>query len=101
VILTMQLTSHFFSEIIDFCDRKKIPVIVRTTGTINLIPPNYDHVLQKVSLFLFHSANNAQKLPSHLSLPWKIIDQCVVNEEKLLNLQFNTIHPLKFGFIGR
>lgn len=101
VILTMQLTSNFFSEIIEFCHHKRIPVIVRTTGTINFIPPNTDNVLQKVSLFLFHSIDNAQSLPSNLNLPFKVIDQCALEEEKLLNIPFEISHPLRFGFIGR
>jgi len=82
VILCVQLTTKFLKNIIEYCYEKKIPVIIRTTGTIR--PFNIDEFmfLKKVNLFIHHSESNAKNLNSQIKLPYTIIDQCALYGSK-------------------
>ncbi|MEG9328954.1 glycosyltransferase [Salinimicrobium catena] len=99
VILTMQLTSGFLKEIINFCNQHKIACIVRPTGTIK--PNDFSPVLKKASQFIFHSKENAYHLINSTKVPYKFIDQSVETEKNLLGIPIEITHPLRFGYLGR
>lgn len=101
VMLCVQLTSKFFPEIVLFCDEKKIPCLVRTTGTIRDVSELDFSCLKKVDLFIHHSEANADNLNKQINLPYTIIDQCALNENQLLALQVKTNSDLRFGYLGR
>ncbi|MCF6279733.1 MAG: glycosyltransferase [Flavobacteriaceae bacterium] len=101
VILPVQLTTKFLAEIIDFCDANKIKCVVRTTGTIGKIGKNISAFLKKIDLFVHHSNANAKNINRQIDLPYELVDQCTLNEEKLLDIPLNKNKPLIFGFIGR
>jgi len=62
ITLCMQLTSKFLPEIVVYCDEKKMPCLVRTTGTIRQVLESDASFLKKVSLFIHHSEANAGNL---------------------------------------
>lgn len=101
VILCMQLSSRFLSEILDFCHQNKIPCLVRTTGTIREVPKKSYEILKKATLFIHHSESNSENLNRQIQLPYKIIDQCALAESSLLALPLIKIKPLRFGYLGR
>lgn len=101
VILCMQLTSKFLPEIVVYCDEKKMPCLVRTTGTIRQVLESDASFLTKVSLFIHHSEGNAGNLNNQINLPYSIIDQCALNEDQLLALEIKSKTALRFGYLGR
>jgi glycosyltransferase involved in cell wall biosynthesis len=101
IILCVQLTTKFFPEIVNYCSENDIPCFVRTTGTIREINTANFEFLKKVTLFIHHSETNAENLNKQLRLPYIIIDQCALNENKLLSLINNFEKPLKYGYLGR
>ncbi len=101
VILCVQLTTKFLKEIIEYCHEKKIPVIIRTTGTIRTFNINEYGFLKKVNLFIHHSEANAKNLNSQIQLPYIIIDQCALYEKSLLDISSSKRKSLKFGYLGR
>lgn len=88
VFICAQVYSNYLDDIIDIATLHKIPVIFRTTGTINddIMQLNYSW-LNKVGLFVHHSEKNAAQLSGVCNRPYVVIDQCAYNEEELLNLQ--------------
>ena len=100
VILTIQLYSLFSKTIIERCHLKKIPCLVRITGTVQVDANHLDY-LKKVSLFLHHSKTNAMRLKKYLGVPYQIIDQSALEEQSLLSLPLEKKFPLTFGFLGR
>ena len=101
IILCMQLTSKFLPEIVVYCDEKKMPCLVRTTGTIRQVLESDASFLTKVSLFIHHSEGNAGNLNNQINLPYSIIDQCALNEDQLLALEIKSKTALRFGYLGR
>lgn len=101
VILCVQLKSKFFPEIVLFCDEKKIPCLVRTTGTIREVSESDFSFLKKVNLFVHHSEANAYNLNKQINLPYSIIDQCALYEDQLLALHVKLNSDLRFGYLGR
>lgn len=101
VILPVQLTTKFLPEIIAFCYQNKIKCVVRTTGTIRKLDKNDFDFLKKADLFIHHSFTNAENMNSYMNLPYKLVDQCTMNENILLNVSLTKEQPLRFGFIGR
>ncbi|MGM1056435.1 MAG: glycosyltransferase family 4 protein [Bacteroidota bacterium] len=101
VLLPVQLSSGFLTEIINFCYKFNIICIVRTTGTIKKIPADLFSQLEKVSLFIHHSHQNANRLHQHIDVPFAIIDQSAAMEISLLNLSLELQNPLRYGFLGR
>lgn len=101
VILCVQLTTKFLPEIIAFCNQKKIPCLVRTTGTIRHIEEKDFDFLKKANLFIHHSEANAENLNNQIKLPYKVIDQCALTEKELLFLKTDKKEPLRFGYLGR
>jgi len=100
VIACVQLTSLHLDKVIAICKALNKPIILRTTGTIILKNIDLDKI-KNASLLLFHSQQNANILLSKLKMPYQIIDQCTLQENKLLKLPINISKPLKFGYLGR
>lgn len=101
VILCVQFTTKFLPEIIAFCNQKKIPCLVRTTGTIRHIEEKDFDFLKKASLFVHHSEANAENLNNQIKLPYKVIDQCALTEKELLLFDTDKNESLRFGYLGR
>lgn len=101
IILCVQLTTKFFPEIVNYCFENKIPCFVRTTGTIREIETVNFEFLKKVTMYLHHSESNAENLNRQIPLPYKVIDQCSLNEYELLALINKACNPLKYGYLGR
>lgn len=101
VIICAQLTSNHINTIILSAYEFNIPVFFRTTGTIKKICENQYGYLEKISKFIHHSEINATNLNVQLKLPYVVIDQCAINERKLLDLKIKVSNPLKYGFLGR
>lgn len=101
VILCVQLTSKFLPEIVEFCHQNTIPCLVRTTGTIRHIDQSNFEFLKKVTLFIHHSESNARNLNQQIQLPYRVIDQCAMAEESLLDVSEKVTIPLRFGYLGR
>ncbi|GAA4772122.1 MULTISPECIES: glycosyltransferase family 4 protein [Flavobacterium] len=101
VLLCVQLTSKFLPEIVSFCERRNIPCLVRTTGTIREVSILDLSFLKKVSMFIHHSEKNAYNLNKQINLPYIIIDQCALNEDKFLASEIKLNKDLRFGYLGR
>lgn len=96
-----QLTSTYLIEITDYCLENNTPLIVRTTGTIDL-PYGIDiSFLEKVTMYIHHSEANAQNMPSYLDTSYAIIDQAATTEATLLEIPLLTDVVKTYGFIGR
>ncbi len=96
-----QLTSTYLIEIADYCLENKTPLIVRTTGTIDL-PYGIDLTfLENITMYIHHSEANAQNMPSYLDTSYAIIDQAATTETTLLKIPPLTNTVKVYGFIGR
>jgi len=88
IIICAQLSSNYLKSIIDFAHLKNIPVLFRTTGTIDNNYSNHLNSkliwLEKVTAFIHHSKTNAMKLSSMQNYIYEVIDQCAYNEKELL-----------------
>lgn len=100
VLACVQPTSNYLDKAITICNRLKKPIIVRTTGTINIDATDIN-AIKGASIFLFHSQENANTLLSRLKVTYAIIDQCSLHENSLLKLPINIKKPLTFGYLGR
>jgi glycosyltransferase involved in cell wall biosynthesis len=100
VICFVQLGSAYLSDIIEISKKYKCKVIVRTTGVINNCPIDLI-TLKKVDLFIHHSKKNKNKLVSFINHNYKIIDQCAINEKRLLNIKPKHKKIRTFLTIGR
>ena len=80
--------SNYLEEIIGAAYKHKIPVVFRTTGTINndIVALNYSW-LSKVSLFIHHSKKNAVQLAKICNINFTVIDQCAYAESDLLKIK--------------
>lgn len=96
-----QLTSEFLKEIIEFSVVYNKPCLIRTTGTIRPFDKSYFGFLKQVSKFIHHSEKNASNLNTIQNLPYIIIDQCALDDSKLIDLPIKKNFPLRFGFLGR
>lgn len=101
ILVCGQLTSEFLKEIINFSAIYNKPCLVRTTGTIRPFEKTYFDFLKQVSKFIHHSEKNASNLNAILNLPYTIIDQCALDDSKLLNIPIKKSKPIRFGFLGR
>jgi len=100
VIACVQLTSIYLDKVIALCNKLKKPIIIRTTGTINLNDVNLESI-KGASRFLFHSNQNANILLNKIKVPYSIIDQCTLQEKTLLDLPIDVSKPLRYGYLGR
>lgn len=101
IIVCGQLTSKYLKEIVNYSSDYKKPCMVRTTGTINPFKKSDFEFLNQVSRFIHHSEKNASNLNTIYDLPYTVIDQCALNDSKLLALPIAKEKPLRFGFLGR
>ena len=96
VFIMAQLTSNYTKAIIIEAKNLNKPIIFRTTGTIPKIDikaPFFNY-LKDVNLFINHSEKNSDVFIKNNYLNYKIIDQCVINEDEFLDkcpLQFKEI----------
>jgi len=101
VVICAQPSSFLIDEIILIANKLNTPICFRTTGTIgNLNSKKLDR-LKRVTCFIHHSQSNAQRLNEQQNLPYVIIDQCSIWEDKLLNCSIHKQHPLTYGYLGR
>ncbi len=95
IIIIAQLTSNYTKKIILLAKKYNKKVVFRTTGTIHNINLNdvYFSYLEHVSMFINHSEKNSIVFKEKRNLNYKIIDQCVFNEEEIISKQrvVNTI----------
>lgn len=88
IIICAQLSSNYIKKTIDFAYLKNIPVLFRTTGTIDDDCSDYFETklnwLKKVTTFIHHSNVNAMKLSSLQNYKYELIDQCAYNEKELI-----------------
>jgi len=88
IIICAQLSSNYLKSIIDFAHLKNIPVLFRTTGTINNDCSSHFSSklswLKKVTTFVHHSNTNAMKLSAVQNYKYVVIDQCAYNEKELI-----------------
>ncbi len=88
IIICAQLSSNYLKNIIDIAYQKSIPVLFRTTGTIDADCSNHFETklywLKKVTAFVHHSNTNAMKLSSLQNYKYELIDQCAYNEKDLI-----------------
>ncbi len=87
IVVVAQLTSNYSKKIIQTAKKFEKKVVFRTTGThsaINLIA-KYFAYLDYVSLFINHSESNSVVFKTNKSYKYKIIDQCVFEEENILD----------------
>jgi len=101
IIVCSQLSSKFLKEIIHFSKLLNKPCFVRTTGTIKVFEKNNFDFLKNVTKFIHHSESNASNLNTILNLPYVVIDQCALDDLKLLELPISFQKVLRFGFLGR
>lgn len=101
IIVCAQITSKFFKEIINFSNTYKKPCLVRNTGTIKPFDKSKFDFLKQVTKFIHHSEKNASNLNSIINLPYTIIDQCAIEDSKLLALPTTKAKPLRLGYLGR
>lgn len=100
IFICAQLTSNYLEEIINTADINKIPILFRTTGTINKDMPKFNW-LEKVSLFIHHSQKNAKQLNNLGKLNYVIIDQCAFLEDKLLQINIKPKLITNFFVLSR
>lgn len=101
VFLVVQLSSTFVHKTLVFCAKYKIPCVIRTTGTIHNFDDSLRDSFEKATCFIHHSERNAKNLLRYFKHNYKIIDQCAIDEDKLLRLPIDIKKPLRFGFLGR
>ena len=86
VIICAQLSSTYMKEIVAYCDKNSIPILFRPSNTIKAIDSKHEKWMQKVSLFIIHSFNNANQFDFIRRCNSILIDQCCRNENDLLFL---------------
>lgn len=86
VVICAQLSSTYIKEIVEFCNKNSIPVLFRPSNTIKAIDSKHEEWMQKVSLFIIHSFNNANQFDFIKRCNSILIDQCCRNEKELLLL---------------
>lgn len=101
IIVCAQLTSKYLKEIVDFSSIYRKPCLIRTTGTIRPFEKSDFGFLNKVTKFIHHSEKNATNLNTIYNLPYTIIDQCALDDSKLLALPLSKEKTLRFGYLGR
>jgi len=88
IIICAQLSSNYLKEIIDFAYFNNIPVLFRTTGTIDDNCANYFETkfswLKKITIFIHNSNINAKKLDGIQNYKYETLDQCAFNEKELI-----------------
>ncbi|GAL61486.1 glycosyltransferase family 4 protein [Algibacter lectus] len=97
IVIIAQLTSNYNKEIILAAKENNKKVVFRTTGTIPKInlKDAYFSYLEYVSLFLNHSKENSKILSNKSNLNYKVIDQCVIKEEAIINFQKTKTNPIR------
>lgn len=86
VIICAQLSSTYMKEIVAYCDKNSIPILFRPSNTIKAIDSKHEKWMQKVSLFIIHSFNNANQFDFIRRCNSILIDQCCRNENDLFFL---------------
>ena len=84
----------------NFVPKAKSPASPKP-GTIYPFEKSNFEFLNKVTKFIHHSEKNASNLNAIYNLPYAIIDQCAIEDSKLLPLSIAKTKPLRFGFLGR
>lgn len=95
VFILAQLTSAHTKKIISLAKKYLKPVLFRTTGTItqrDIHHPSFDY-LEDVNLFINHSESNSIFFKERPSIFYKVIDQCVFNEE-FINTSIEPINQI-------
>ncbi len=87
VVLCMQIGSAYAKEIVEYAHSIHTPVVMRTTSKIPDLDKSQELWLEKVSLFIHHSEINASRLASLSTHNYAIIDQCVYQEEMMLQIE--------------
>lgn len=97
-----QVYSNYIKFIVETSKDHKIPVIFRTTGTINenIGKLNFTWI-NNVSLFIHHSKSNANRLDNFFKNKFILIDQCAFNEDKLLNIEISNQPISNFFTLSR
>lgn len=99
------IIAHLFSlrtkEVIEIAAEANKKIIFRTTGLIQE-KKNFPAYLEKVTYYLHHSGENADKLHKWIkNQNYAIIDQAAPNEELLLQIPPLNRQPTVFAAIGR
>ncbi|MAY23655.1 MAG: hypothetical protein CMC74_12805 [Flavobacteriaceae bacterium] len=101
LLLCTQVASYGIREILEAAHAESIPVLIRITGTVEVIGKKLAPLLEKASMFLMHSQENAHRLTQYVSVPYRLIDQTAQFEDELLS------HPIldktisSLGYVGR
>lgn len=90
VFICAQLSTNYVKQIIRIAKENNIPTIFRTTGTIKINKKNFSWC-KDVSIFVHHSQKNTNILNKEITHNYIIIDQCAIEENKILN----TVKPSK------
>ncbi|GAA3621246.1 glycosyltransferase family 4 protein [Flavivirga jejuensis] len=102
IIFSCELTTKWLEEVIVLCQELNRPLIVRTTGTITIIPKAIVKLLKNANAILVHSNSNYEKLIGVSKKNIKIIDQTTLLEEDLINIKINEVtNGLIYGYLGR
>lgn len=101
VIGCVQLSSKHLAEVAKLCYERKIPLIVRTTGTIRRLSFENKAFLPLITHFVHHSEANAMNLDCQFKGCYSIIDQCTIHEDALLALPDSQRGNVTFGYLGR
>jgi glycosyltransferase involved in cell wall biosynthesis len=99
------IVAHLFTlrtkEIIELCNKNKIPVIFRTTGEINF-QQDFPEYLRKVNHFIHHSRKNADSLHTQVkSISYSIIDQTAFLQDQFLEIPVLNKCISNFLVVGR
>tara|TARA_R110002096_G_scaffold256795_2_gene450110 strand:+ start:1015 stop:2181 length:1167 start_codon:yes stop_codon:yes gene_type:complete len=102
IIFCCELTTKWLEEVLVLCQELNKSIIIRTTGTISVIPKPIVRLLKNVDVILVHSNSNYQKLVGISQKNLKIIDQTTLLEADLINIKINeTPKGLTYGYLGR
>lgn len=106
VVIVAQVISHGLRIIINNAIQSGSKILFRTTGTIqylnfNSIQKSEGLILEKVDYYIHHSKDNANRLLATINHKFKIIDQCVVNQEALVKERQPKLEIKKFFCCSR
>jgi len=101
VLICAQLHSKYMESIVESAIKHHIPVLFRTTGTIELDKIERKDWLQNVTYFIHHSHNNANKLTTLIDQKYARIDQCAFQENTLLKIPLPSEKINHFLCLGR
>jgi glycosyltransferase involved in cell wall biosynthesis len=99
-----QPQSIYLNDTIKITKQFQKKCFLRITGTINEVSEDFVNQSSSIDTILLHSYNNCKVLLENKINNFKVIDQAILFEDRLINLPYSKgkiDHSIKYGFLGR